>query len=98
MNSFEPEQIIATLNVSQLKSLLKLTDTPYTAKITKEDLQKIAKSKPEITSAIIINHLGLDKDALEKKLNKSPRTPKQSKRKKSDVEGPLVVLGESTSD
>jgi len=98
MSNFEPEQIIGTLNVSQLKSLLKLTDTPYTTKITKEDLQKIAKSKPEITSAIIINHLGLDKAVLEKKLNKSPRTSKQSKRKKSDVEEPLVILGESVSD
>jgi hypothetical protein len=72
MNAFQPEQIIKTLNATQIKSLLKLTDTPYNNKMKKEELGSLAVAKSEITSAIIINHLQLDKCNLEKKINNPP--------------------------
>mgnify|MGYP001613461133 CR=1 FL=1 len=79
MNNFNSEQILKRLNASQLKSLLKLTDTTFTSKNTKDELLEIALAVKEITPAIIVNHLKLDKFALEKKLNKPPPKPKVKK-------------------
>ena len=78
MNTFQSEQIIKILNATQIKSLLRLTETPYTSKMNKEELVVIAIAKPEITPAIIINHLKLDKFILEKKIN-SPTKPRKKK-------------------
>ena len=79
MNNFNSEQILSRLNTTQLKSLLRLTDTSFTSKMTKEELLVIALTVPEITPAIIVNHLKLDKFALEKKLNKPPVKPRVKK-------------------
>ena len=42
MNAFQPEQIIKTLNATQIKYLLKLTDTPCNSKMKKTLARKKA--------------------------------------------------------
>jgi hypothetical protein len=75
----KPEQIIKTLTAAQIKSLLRLTDTPYNNKMKKEELRSLAVAKSDITSAIIINHLQLDKYNLQKKINNPPKARKKKK-------------------
>jgi hypothetical protein len=79
MNTFKSDEILPRLNAAQLKSLLRLTDTIFTSKMNKEELCKIALTVSEITPAIIINHLKLDKFAMEKKLSKPIPKPKVKK-------------------
>lgn len=91
MNNFNSKEILARLNATQLKSLLNLTDTTYTSKNTKEELLNIAFTLSEITPAIIINHLKLDKFALEKKLNRPVPKPKSKVIIEQTEISPMVV-------
>ena len=91
MNNFNSVEILSRLNATQLKSLLKLTDTVFSSKMNKDELLSIAITLPEITPAIIINHLKLDKFALEKKLSKPPVKPRTKKDTTIDSEiSPLL--------
>lgn len=87
MENFTSENILTRLSAANLKSLLRLTGTNFTSKMAKEELLEIALTVKEITPNIIVNHLQLDKFALEKKLKKPP--PPSRKKKDSDV-SPLM--------
>jgi uncharacterized protein YukJ len=86
MENFTSENILKRLSAANLKSLLRLTGANFTSKMNKEELLEIALTLKEITPMIIVNHLNLDKFALEKKLNKPPPS---RKKKDSDV-SPLI--------
>jgi len=73
MDSFNSKEILQKLNTTQLKSLLKLINVQFTTKWTKDDLLKAALEAPEFSPALVMNYLGLDKNEMEKKINKSAK-------------------------
>lgn len=70
MDNFNSKEILQRLNITQLKSLLKLINVQFTTKWTKDDLLKAALEAPEFSPALVMNYLGLDKNEMEKKMNK----------------------------
>jgi chromosomal replication initiation ATPase DnaA len=82
------QELVQTLNVQQLKSVLKLHSLSFTSKHKKEDLCNLVVSN-NVSVEVVVNHLELNMDELTKKVlkqrkklekpkvTKVPKTPKQ---------------------
>jgi hypothetical protein len=66
--------LAACLNIKQIKSVLDLHNVAYTSKDKKPDLQKLIIEN-NMSTSVIINHVGLDRDAVIKKYTKTQKPP-----------------------